>query len=129
MKPVSRSPGPPRPPVWRVLVADALLLLVAAAIAGWHDGPTGRAVLLGGLIFLVPHAWFSWQVFRHRGAGLAREVAQGFYRAEAGKFLLTAAGFALAFHSVGASHAVYLLGAYVALLVVNGVLTGAWGAV
>jgi len=112
----------PRPPVWRVLLADSGLLILAALGAGLVDPVTGKSVLFGGLVFLVPQAWFARQVFRFRGAGAARRVVQGFYRAEAGKFLLTCAGFAAVFVVAKPLHAAAFFGAYIVLYVVNSVL-------
>ena len=112
----------PRRSVWRVLALEAGLLTIAA-LAAWIANPaTTQAVAAGGLVFLLPHAWFAERVFRKQGARAAREVTQGFYRAETGKFVLTAAGFALAFVSLGPGQAAYLLGTYVVLYVVNSVL-------
>ena len=120
MKPASLGLQPPS--LGRVLLAEAALLALASGLSGWHDADMGKAILLGGLIFLVPHGWFAWRVFRRRGAGSAREVAQGFYRAETGKFLLTAAGFAIAFDALGSEGAVWLMGSFAAMLLLNSVL-------
>jgi ATP synthase protein I len=124
---VNRIPLP-GPAIGRVLLAEGGLLALAAIPAGLHDKATGVAVLAGGLIFLLPQAWFAWRAFRHRGAGTAPQVVRGFFRAEAGKFLLTAAGFAVAFAGLGAGHAGYLLGTYVVLYAVNSVLLALSGA-
>ncbi len=112
----------PRPPVWRVLLAESGLLIATALGTALVDQVAGKSLLLGGLVFLVPQAWFAWRVFRFRGAGAASDVAQGFYRAEAGKFLLGCAGFAAVFVGVGPLHAPVFFGAYIVLYVVNGVL-------
>ena len=93
------------------------------------DAATARSILLGGLIFLLPQAWFGWRAFRARGAVAAREVAQGFYRAEAGKFLLVTAGFASAFTVAGPVDAPWLIGAYASTLLLNSVLLALSGAV
>ena len=121
--------GLQRPPIGRVLVAEGVLLLLAVSVVWWCDTIAGRSVLLGGLIVLRPQAWFSWRVFRVRGAGAMREVAQGFYRAEAGKFLLVTVGFALAFAAAPPVAALWLFGAYMVLLFVNSVLLGLSGAI
>ena len=117
----------PRRSIWRVLRLDAGLLVLATGAAALVEPDAGRSVAMGGLIFLLPHAWFAERVFRRQGARAAREVAQGFYRAEAGKFLVTAAGFAAAFASLGPGQAGLLLGAYGVLYVVNSVLLAALG--
>lgn len=112
----------PRPPLWRLLAVQGGLLVVAAVAASLVDPLIGSSLLVGGLLFLLPHAWFGWRVFRHRGAGAAQQVLRGFHRAEAGKFLLTGAGFAMVFMVVRPLHAVAFFGAYIVLYVVNTVL-------
>jgi ATP synthase protein I len=121
--------GLQRPRLGRVLVAEGALLLLAATVAWCLDTATARSILLGGLIFLLPQVWFSWRAFRVRGAVAAREVAQGFYRAEAGKFLLVTAGFALAFSVAGPVDALWLFGAYASMLLLNSVLLARSGEV
>ncbi len=112
----------PRPPLKRVLLAESGLLALVALGAGIMDSVTGKSLLIGGLIFLIPQSWFAWRVFRFSGASAAREVVQGFYRGEAGKFLLTTAGFASAFLVAVPLHAAALFGAYIALHVVHWLL-------
>jgi ATP synthase protein I len=125
----SFSPSLKAPSLGPVLLAEAVLLTLATGFASWYDADAGKAVFLGGLIFLLPHGWFAWRVFRRRGAGSAREVAQGFYRAETGKFLLTAAGFALAFNALGSEGAAWLMGSFAVMLLLNSVLLAASRAV
>ncbi len=112
----------PRPSLWRLLAAESGLLIAAAVATGLADPLAARSLLSGGLLFLLPQAWFGWRVFRYRGAGAAREVVRGFYRAEAGKFLLTCAGFAAVFVVVRPLDATAFFGAYIVLYVVNTVL-------
>jgi ATP synthase protein I len=121
--------GLQRPPLGKVLAAESVLLLLAVTVVWCFDTAKARSVLLGGLIFLLPQAWFCWRAFRVRGAVAAREVAQGFYRAEAGKFLLATSGFALAFTAAGPVAAPWLLGAYAVMLLLNSVLLALSGAV
>ena len=119
----------PRRSVWRILLAEVVLLVLASLAAWLHDPLMGRSVLTGGLIFLVPNAWFAWRTFRQQGARAAVSVAQGFFRAEAGKFLLTGAGFAAAFAQFGSAQAAVLLIAYIVLHVANSVLMALFGGV
>ncbi len=111
-----------RPLLWRLWAAESGLLIMAAVVTGLVDPLAGRSLLIGGLLFLLPQAWFGWRAFRYRGAVVAREVVRGFYRAEAGKFLLTGAGFAAVFVAVRPLHAAAFFGAYIALYVMNMVL-------
>jgi len=119
----------PRRPIWRILLTEGGLITLVALASWLHEPLLGRAVLAGGLIFLLPHAWFAWRALRHRGARAAREVMQDFYRAEAGKFLLTGAGFAVAFAHFGSAQAAVLLIAYIALQIANSVLMALFGGV
>jgi ATP synthase protein I len=61
------------------------------------SGNTGVvvSVLAGGLIAIVPQAYFGHRVFRYTGAQLSPEVTQSFYKGEFWKFTLTATGFSL----------------------------------
>jgi ATP synthase protein I len=119
----------PRRPVWLILLTETGLLLLATLATWLHDPLMGRSVLAGGLIFLLPNAWFAWRAFRRQGARVAVDVAQGFFRAEAGKFLLTGAGFAAAFAQFGSAQAAVLLIAYIVLHVANSVLMALFGGV
>lgn len=119
----------PGPAIGRVLLAEGGLLALAAILAGLQEAAIGVSVLAGGLVFLLPQTWFTWRALRHRGAAAASQVVRGFFRAEAGKFLLTAAGFAIAFAALGAGQAGYLLGTYVVLYAVNSVLLALSGAI
>jgi ATP synthase protein I len=121
--------GLQRPRLGKVLAVEGVVLLLAATVAWRFDTVTSRSILLGGLIFLLPQAWFSWRAFRVRGAVAAAEVAQGFYRAEAGKFLLVTAGFALAFTVAWPVDTLWLFGAYASALLLNSVLLALSGAV
>ena len=129
MNAIAGKNGLARPALGRVLAIGAATLLLAVIVAWSLDQTTARSILLGGLIFLLPQAWFSWRVFRVRGAAAAHAVTQGFYRAEAGKFLMVATGFALAFTAAGPIDAPWLFGAYVVMLLLNSVLLARSGAV
>lgn len=68
----------------------SVLGLFVGKIAAW-------SVLAGGLICVIPNAYFAWRAFRYRGARAAREILRSFYQGEAVKFVLTAVLFALVF--------------------------------
>jgi ATP synthase protein I len=121
--PAMKPDSLPRPPVYRVLLAQSVVLVLCATAMYFVDAVTAKSILLGGMVFLVPHSWFAWRVFRFSGAGAARKVVQGFYRAEAGKFLLSCAAFASVFILVRPLDAVAFFCAYIVLYVANGVFT------
>lgn len=93
----------PRPLVDRTLVVRVLTLqalavaVVTLGVALVLDVRSGLSAGAGGAIAWLGDWYFARQVFRHAGAAAARAIVGGFYRGEAGKFLLTAALFAVVF--------------------------------
>ncbi|RKR07251.1 ATP synthase protein I [Kushneria sinocarnis] len=111
----SMTPARPRrPQVGRLLLGQTLtgaaVSLLALILGGVSDG---LSAVSGALVCLLPNAYFAWRAFRLRGARLAREIMNGFYRAEAGKFGLTVALFTLVFVAVPPSNPAFFFGAYV----------------
>ena len=106
-----------RPRFMRLLmVQSGTVLVVVAAGAALSGGPAALSALLGGLVCLLPNAYFAWRAFRFQGARFARDIVKSFYRAEAGKFGLTAALFTLVFVAVPPSNPAFFFGAYVTTL-------------
>ena len=52
---------------------------------------------LGGLVSIVPNAYFARKLFQYQGARAARQIVNNFYKGEAMKLLLTVALFAMVF--------------------------------
>ncbi len=86
-----------RPPVHRITLAQLAVLVVMCLLLAAYDRVFAYSVAAGGLIAIVPQAWFAFQAFRMRGAGAARAIARSGYAGEIGKFLLSVAGFAVVF--------------------------------
>ncbi len=113
-----------RPPAHRITLAQVVLLLLCwAGLKGWNE-QGAFSLVLGGLIAIIPNAWFAMGVFRWRGASVARQAVKAGYAAEIGKFLLTVAGFALVFALVRPLTAWAIFAGYIALLVLQ--VIGAW---
>ena len=49
------------------------------------------SALMGGLIQILPQAWFSRQAFKYAGASNVDKVVRSMYRGELGKVVMTAA--------------------------------------
>lgn len=98
------------------MVQSGIVLVVALVSALMGGESAALSALLGGLVCLLPNAYFAWRVFRFQGARFARDIVKSFYRAEAGKFGLTAALFTLVFVAVPPSNPAFFFGAYVATL-------------
>lgn len=106
-----------RPQYLRLLSAQSCTVVAAVVLGAVFAGrPAAVSALLGGMVCLLPNAYFAWRAFRYQGARFARDIVKSFYRAEAGKFGLTAALFTLVFVAVPPSNPALFFGAYVATL-------------
>ncbi len=103
-----------RLPVFPVLLTQlAVVLLAAAALWALRDAVSGYSGLCGGLIAWLPNLYFAHKAFRFSGARAAQSIVRSFYAGEAGKLILTAVLFALAFVAVKPLEALALFGVFV----------------
>jgi len=110
----------PKPPVGRVLLIQLVVLLMLT-IAGWLiSGTVGAySVFLGGLISVVPNAYFAFKVTQISGARSTERLVHSAYLGELIKLALTGAGFALVFTKVEPLHVAGLFYGFV-------LVYGAW---
>lgn len=85
------------PPIFRVVIVQLLVSLGLFPVLQFVGMTVAKSALLGGLCCAIPNAYFVRQAFRYRGARAAKQIAQSFYKGEAGKLLLTLIAFTLAF--------------------------------
>lgn len=103
-----------RLPVFPVLLTQlAVVLVTAAALWAWRGTVSGYSGLCGGLIAWLPNLYFAHKAFRFSGARAAQSIVRSFYAGEAGKLILTAVLFALAFVVVKPLEALALFGVFV----------------
>jgi len=76
------------------LVQLGILALSALLTGGVWGRPQAIAAMYGGLVALIPTAWFALRVFG-RGPQDPRQMVGAFYQGEIGKFALTALLFGL----------------------------------
>lgn len=106
-----------RPRFQNLLLAQLVTVGLMTSLGGWYGGmPAASSVLLGGMVAFLPNAYFAWRMFRYQGARHTKQIVNSFYKAEAGKFGLTAALFTLVFISVPPSNPAFFFGAYVVTL-------------
>lgn len=106
-----------RPRFMRLLLVQLGTVVFVMAICAIVAGAAAAfSALLGGLVCWLPNVYFAWRAFRYQGAQFAQDIVKSFYRAEAGKFALTAALFTLVFVVVPPSNPAFFFGAYVATL-------------
>ena len=78
----------------------------------------------GGLIAIVPQAYFAMLAFRWRGARSARAIARSSYVGQVGKFFLSVAGFAAVFVALRPIDGQAVFAGYLVMLVIQ--ITGSW---
>lgn len=105
--------------VQRVLGIELVALVALVAVVGIYHPQAAASAFWGGMIFLVPNAYFTYYAFRHRGAQKVYTVAMSLLRGQKGKTVLNVVGFALAFRFVQPLHTAYLFAAYIFVLVVH----------
>ena len=113
-----------RPPVHRITLAQLALLVPLCLFLLAIDKVVAYSVLGGGLIAIVPQAYFAVLAFRWRGARTSRAIANSSYAGLVGKFLLSVAGFALVFAVVRPIDGPAVFVGYLAMLMTQ--FLGAW---
>src|ERR1700739_2918096 len=77
-----------------VLVQLGILAFSVLLTGGMWGRPQAIAAMYGGLVALIPTAWFAYRVFG-RSSQDPRQMGGAFYQGEIGKFALTALLFGL----------------------------------
>ncbi|ETN93536.1 F0F1 ATP synthase subunit I [Gammaproteobacteria bacterium MOLA455] len=96
----------------------ALLLPASAALLGWSR-VTAYSVLLGGLIQILPQAWFARQAFRFAGARRVQSIVSAMYWGETGKVVLSAVLFTATFLMVSPLYIGALFSGFVLMILVQ----------
>ena len=113
-----------RPPVHRITLAQLATLTLLCLLMLAYDQVVAWSLAAGGLIAIVPQAYFARLAFRWRGAKSARAVARSSYAGEIGKFLLSIAGFAVVFATVRPISGLAVFAGYLAMLAIQ--MIGSW---
>ena len=87
----------PRPSIYKAPLYQMAILLLVCVLVAILDVTMAGSALVGGLIQIVPQAWFSRQAFKYSGASNTDLVVRSMYRGEAGKVVMTATLFAIVF--------------------------------
>jgi ATP synthase protein I len=113
-----------RPPVHRITLVQLALISSLSLCLLAFDRVLAYSLLSGGLIAIVPQAYFAVLAFRRRGARSAKAIARSSYAGELGKFLLSIAAFALVFAVLRPVDAPAVFVGYLAMLFIQ--ITGSW---
>ena len=113
-----------RPPVHRITLAQLATLTLLCLPLLAYDQVVAWSLAAGGLIAIIPQAYFARLAFRWRGAKSARAVARSSYAGEFGKFMLSVAGFAVVFATVRPISGLAVFAGYLAMLAIQ--IIGSW---
>jgi ATP synthase protein I len=113
-----------RPPVHRITLFQLALLISLCLCVLIFDKVVAYSVLSGGLIAIVPQAYFALLAFRWRGARSVKAIARSSYAGELGKYVLSVAGFALVFAVLRPINGPAVFVGYLAMLITH--ITGSW---
>lgn len=114
--------------VRRIFLAQLLATLAATAAGALHGSHGAYSAFLGGLICLVPNAYFAWRVFGRASEGTPDRVFGGMLRAEVAKLALAGVMFAVVFATVQGLNVLALFVAYMAVHVAGALAAGAGSA-
>ena len=113
-----------RPPIYRITAVQLVVLVSLSLILSLHDLVRAYSLFSGGLIAVLPQAYFAARVFRQSGARSAKAIARASYSGEIGKFALTAAGFAVVFAAISPIDGLSVFIGYLVMLAIQ--ITGSW---
>jgi len=113
-----------RHPVQRIAQVQLAVLIPLSLFLLTRDKVLAYSVLSGGLIAVIPQAYFAALAFRQRGARYAQAIARSGYIGEVGKFLLSVAGFAAVFAAVRPIDGPAVFTGYLVMLAIQ--ITGSW---
>jgi len=86
------------PPVHTITLTQVAVLLPLYIALAWAAGQASAvSFAAGAAVSILPQAWFAVMVFGVRQRKPLQRAARGAYAAQAGKFALSAVGFALVF--------------------------------
>lgn len=79
------------------LLQMAITLIVTAVCALTRNANAAISALLGGLVCIIPNAYFASKLFKHQGARAAKQIVNSFYKGEALKIVMSVFLFTVVF--------------------------------
>jgi len=71
------------------LVQLGITVFLAALCAIMFNMNAASSALLGGLVCIIPNAYFASKLFKHQGARAAKQIVSSFYKGEALKIFIS----------------------------------------
>ena len=105
---------------FKLVYIQLIITIVIALLSYTFFGSViAYSVLLGSGIYILPNIYFVKSALRSEESKTPQLILSRFYIAEAQKFLLTIAMFALCFALVKSLHVISLFAAYILIMIVN----------
>ncbi|STX46565.1 ATP synthase subunit I [Legionella gratiana] len=73
--------------LWLVQISATLVLAAFCALA--YGVNAAISALLGGMVCIIPNAYFASKLFKYQGARSARQIVNSFYKGEALKIIIS----------------------------------------
>ena len=105
-----------RPPVYRVLKWQLIALGLSSIFLLPFGSMVSFSVLIGGMIHIIPHAWFAKIAFSKVGTRQLSAVVANFYLGQAAKFILTAFLMWLAFRAAAGIDVLLVVCGFIAMV-------------
>lgn len=99
--------------LWLVQLGAVFVFATICAIV--YGANAAISALLGGVVCIVPNAYFAKRLFKYQGARSAKKIVNGFYKGEAIKIILSIALFTTVFIWVKVTPLVFFA-AYIMIL-------------
>lgn len=71
------------------LVQLGITIVLAALCAICINAKAAGSAFLGGMVCIIPNAYFAIKLFKHHGARAAKQIVNSFYKGEALKIILS----------------------------------------
>ncbi|KTD57170.1 ATP synthase subunit I [Legionella sainthelensi] len=73
--------------LWLVQISVTLVFAAFCVLA--YSANAGISALLGGVVCIIPNAYFATKLFKYQGARSARQIVNSFYKGEALKIFIS----------------------------------------
>lgn len=106
-------------PLGKWLIIEMAVLLILSLLWLLESRLAGYSALIGGLIFVIPNAYFAHRAYRYQGARQMHLAVSNIFRAESIKLALTAVFFAAVFTLMEPVHVPALLFTFAVMVVLG----------
>ena len=106
-------------PLGKWLIIEMAVLLILSLLWLLESRLAGYSALIGGLIFVIPNAYFAHRAYRYQGARQMHLAVSNIFRAESIKLALTAVFFAAVLTLMEPVHVPALLFTFAVMVVLG----------